>query len=241
MSDVVLPFYLVCDQSFTMLDHVADLDDGLRELVYAITTDPVVVSRTRLGIIGFSAGAEVLLPLARLAVGLRRGRLRPSAAARFGAAFRLLRTTIEQDVRALRKAWHEVSRPTVFFLTNGQPTDPARWPAVHAQLIDPAWMDRPFIVAFGIGDVDATTVAEIGDGGAFLSEPSTGPGAAVKSFTAALARSILDSGAAAAEYGRGVLDVPERVTGYATVRRRGGAAPPGREGDVRHVHSPYAP
>lgn len=241
MSDVVVPFYLVCDLSFTMLDHVADLDEGLRQLVYAITTDPVVVDRTRLGIIGFSASAEVLLPLTKLDVGLRRRRLRPSAAARFGAAFGLLLPTIEQDVRSLRDAWHQVSRPAVFFLSNGQPTDPARWPAAHARLFDRAWASRPVIVAFGIGDVDATTMADVGNGRAFLSEPGTSPGAAVQAIIEALARSILDSGAAAAEYGRGVLDVPERVAGFAMVRRHDGAAPPSREGDVPEVHSPHAP
>lgn len=231
MADVVLPFYLVCDQSFTMLDHGADLDEGLRQLVYAITTDPVAVGRTRLAIIGFSAIAEVLLPLTALDVGLRRRRLRPSASARFGDAFRLLRSTIERDVQTLRNIWHQVARPTVFFLSSGQPTDPTRWPAVHARLLDREWASRPTIVAFGIGDVDASTMTRVGNGSAFLSEPDTRPAVAVQAFTDALAGSILTSGAATAEYGRGVLRVPERVAGYTAIRRRGAAAPPRRDCD----------
>jgi uncharacterized protein YegL len=52
-SEHVLPFYVVCDVSFSMTDHLDALNAALLELHRAVGTDPVVADRTRFCLIGF--------------------------------------------------------------------------------------------------------------------------------------------------------------------------------------------
>ncbi len=67
MSEQVLPFYLVCDESYSMQGPPLDAINQELPLIYQeIASNPVVADRARLGIIGFSTTAEVLLPLADL-------------------------------------------------------------------------------------------------------------------------------------------------------------------------------
>jgi uncharacterized protein YegL len=86
----------------------------------------------------------------------------------FGPAFTLLREAIDRDVRGLKAQRVGVHRPIVFFLSDGQPTDPVTWPAAYAALTDPAWTARPHMIAFGVGDADQDTLCRIGTFRTFL-------------------------------------------------------------------------
>jgi hypothetical protein len=125
-----------------MMDYLAALKEGLREVYRAVREDPVVAERTRFCLIGFSASAQVLVPLCRLSEVAGLSVLTAGAATNFGAAFTFLRETIERDVEALASRFHRVYRPAVFFMSDGQPTDPATWPAAFAALTDPASRSR---------------------------------------------------------------------------------------------------
>jgi uncharacterized protein YegL len=214
MPDRVLPFYVVCDESYSMTDHLDALNDGLAALLAAVGADPEVRSRVRWCLIGFAEDARVVVPLSPLSpTGRRPGPagLAARPATNFGRAFRTLRATIEADVRTLRAQHCEVAQPAVFFLSDGQPTDPALWPAAYAELVDPAWPARPRVVAFGIGDADAATIGRIGECTAFLGDPAgAGPAVAVHRFARALADTMVRTGP-------GPLRVPEQVPGYVRV------------------------
>ena len=80
----------------------------------------------------------------------------------FGPAFAFLRDTIDRDVDRLERHRLRVHRPLVFFLSDGQPTDPVTWPAAFAALTDPTWARRPDVIAFGVGDADADALGRIG-------------------------------------------------------------------------------
>jgi uncharacterized protein YegL len=98
----------------------------------------------------------------------------------------------------------------VFFLSDGQPTDPTTWRRPHARLVDPAWPDRPRVVAFGIGDADAGTIRAVGQFKAFLSDrDGTTPGDALHRFADVLTDSMLSTGTST-----GDIDVPDQVRGY---------------------------
>jgi uncharacterized protein YegL len=167
-SDHVLPIYVVCDQSFSMMDHIDALNDSLLELYRAVGADPVAAERIRVCLIGFSESPKILLPLCRLSENTRISGLSGRAATNFGATFIFLRETIATDVEHLRSQSHQVCRPIVVFLSDGQPTDPAAWPAAHARLTDPSWPARPEVIAFGLGDADPVTIGRIGTSRAFL-------------------------------------------------------------------------
>jgi len=217
MPEQILPFYVVCDQSYSMADHLDGLNDGLRELHRAVGTDPVVADRTRFCLIGFSGLAEVLQPLCSLSDVVELVDLAVSPATSFTAVFTVLRDTIEADVTRLKAAGHRVYRPAVFFLSDGQPTDPGTWPAAYERLVDPAWPPRPNIISFGIGDADESTIRRVGTVQAFMSQGGLSPGVALHEFARALTKSVVSSGGDTGD-GDLVLRIPRQVTGFTALR-----------------------
>jgi uncharacterized protein YegL len=213
MPEQILPFYVVCDQSYSMADHLDALNDGLAQLHRAVGTDPVVADKTRFCLIGFSGTAEVLQPLCRLSDVVDIVGLTTQAGTSFGAAFTVLRATIERDVELLKADAHRVYRPAVFFLSDGQPTDPETWPDAYERLRDPDWPARPNIIAFGIGDANAATISRIGTFQSFMSTGGVSPGTALHSFARALTTSVVRSGGITAD-GDLVFQVPDQVAGF---------------------------
>lgn len=214
MPEQILPLYVVCDQSYSMADHLDALNDGLRQLHAAVGTDPVVAEKTRFCLIGFSGIAEVLQPLCRASDVIRITGLTIQAATSFGAAFRVLRDTIESDVDTLKARGDQVYRPAVFFLSDGHPTDQPTWEAEYERLVDPDWPARPNIIAFGIGDADAATIDRIGTFQAFMSQGGVSPAAALHSFARALTTSVVRS----PDDDEVMLRVPVRIDGFTTLR-----------------------
>lgn len=211
----ILPFYVVCDQSYSMSDHLDALNEGLGQLHAAVGSDPAVAEATRLCLIGFSGEAEVLQPLCRPGDAIGPVGLTMRAATNFGAAFTLLRERIASDVAELKAGAHQVYRPAVFFLSDGHPTDPAIWPAAYERLVDPDWPPRPNIIAFGIGDADPATIGRIGTFQAFMSQGGVSPADALHGFARALTTSVVRSGGGDGDL---VLRVPTQVSGFTALR-----------------------
>ncbi|MEA5358802.1 hypothetical protein VA596_04595 [Amycolatopsis sp., V23-08] len=162
MRPDVLPCYVVCDVSLSMADHIGELNTGLREFRGAVHADASVTGRILCGVIGFGETPHVvqsLLPMDDLA---ELPAPRACTGTDFGAAFTFLREVLDRDVGGLEQHRLRVHRPLVFFLSDGQPTDPVTWPAAFAALTDPAWARRPHVVAFGVGDADEDALGRIG-------------------------------------------------------------------------------
>lgn len=212
----VLPFYVVCDESYSMEDHIGALNDGLRKLHTAVGSDPVVADKTRFCVIGFSDDAEVLLGLADLSDVTQMQGLVVKGGTNYGAAFRLLRDTIESDVVKLKDEGCRVYRPAAFFLSDGQPN--YDWKAEFARLTDPSWKPRPNIVAFGFGAVDEATIAEIGTFKSFVADNTIGPAEALHEFASALTKSIVQSGTSMTDTGDVTLKVPDQVPGFTELK-----------------------
>lgn len=168
MGSEVLPCYVVCDVSLSMTDHLEELNAGLREFRGAVHADASVAARLRCSVVGFAETSRVLQPLHPTAQLSDLPPPEPAAGTNFGPAFTLLRAAIDQDVRDLKARALRVHRPLVFFLSDGQPTDPVTWPAAFAALTDPLWSARPNVIAFGIGDADQDTLRRIGTFRMFL-------------------------------------------------------------------------
>lgn len=210
----ILPFYLVCDESYSMAGAaIQAMNDALPELHNEIGTNPVVCDKTRFSILTFSNDAQVLQPLADLSQISQLPELSPKGGTSFAAAFRLLRTEIEQDVAALKNEGHRVFRPAVFFLTDGYPTEPeAAWEAEFQVLTDPTVNSRPNIIAFGIGDADPRVIAKIGTARAFMADTNMSPAGALKEFSRALTRSIINSGSGSGD--QLAPQMPSEVPGF---------------------------
>lgn len=159
-SDVVL-VYVVCDVSYSMVDHIVHINDILRELRQYVLNSPDLRQTARLCVISFSDSARVEVPLCRVAELTESIDATAAAATNFTAVFVLLRDTIEHDIASLVAESHHVHRPTVIFLSDGQATDPALWSAAYQRLIDPGWAVRPRIVALPVGEADIATIRRI--------------------------------------------------------------------------------
>src|SRR5689334_12382236 len=112
MSQQVLPFYLVCDESSSMAgDPIDSINKALPEIHQEIGGNPVVADKTRFALISFNHEAQVLLPLSDLSDVTSVPGLTAAGGTHYGRAFTLLRTTIEQDVARLKADGHQVLRP----------------------------------------------------------------------------------------------------------------------------------
>jgi uncharacterized protein YegL len=162
MGSDVLPCYVACDVSLSMADHLDELNTGLREFRGAVHADTSVADRILCSVVGFAETPHVVQPLFPMDDLAALPSPRACARTNFGPVFTFLRTAIDQDVLSLERHRLQVHRPMVFFLTDGRPTDPATWPSAFASLTDPAWVRRPRVVAFGVGDADQDALGRIG-------------------------------------------------------------------------------
>ncbi|MCD0447620.1 VWA domain-containing protein [Actinocorallia sp. API 0066] len=218
MSQQVLPFYLVCDESSSMSGGPVDaINDSLIKIHQEIGANPVVADKTRFCLISFSDHAQVLLPLSDMSNVTSMPALQANGGTSFAAAFDVLRDTIAQDVARLKSEGHQVLRPAVFFLTDGQPLDSSDWPASYQRLTDPSWGPRPNILAFAFGGYDLTTIQQIATIKAFVHDGSMGPAEALREFAQKLIQSIVRSGTSAAPGGGMSLALPDNVPGFTAV------------------------
>ncbi|MFD8014263.1 VWA domain-containing protein [Streptomyces sp. NPDC058955] len=214
----ILPFYLLCDESGSMAgDSVDALNTALVELHAEISTNPTVADKTRFSLIGFSTDAQVLQPLADLSDIDEVPALSAGGLTSFGNAFRTLLRCIETDVAALKAEGHEVYRPVAFFMSDGIPTDDD-WPQAHKDLTSSRF--HPKIIAFGVGDAEESTIAQVANFRAFIQkDQNVSPAAALREFASSLTRSIVRSATTIASDGNSdfSLVVEENVPGFATV------------------------
>jgi uncharacterized protein YegL len=197
----LLPIYVVIDESASMVPYLAQLNSGLAALHEALLAEPMAAAKVRFTIIGFSHTATLRLHLADLRRENQLPPVRSGSSTSYGAAFSALLQQIPQDVTALKGQGYAIHRPTVFFLSDGQPSDGEHWKAFHQQLTDRHRFNAaPNIIACGIGDARPKAILEVATSQeyAFVSIAGSDVGAAVAKFCTALTRSVIVSGRAIA-------------------------------------------
>lgn len=218
MSLQLLPFYLVCDESGSMSGEPIDaINASLPDLHAEIGSNPVVADKTRFCLIGFSDRADILLPLSDLSTVTTMPKLDAKGGTSYAKAFDMLRQTIDSDVAELKRDGHEVYRPAVFFLSDGQPNDD--WHAAFAALTDGGWRPHPNILAFGFGQADESIIRQVATTRAFIADGTMGPAQALREFAQSLIRSIVNSGtqSGADPSGGATLVMPDEVPGFTAI------------------------
>ena len=216
-SPALLPVYMVVEESSAVVGSpVKDLNAGILQLCAEIASNPVVADKMRFCLIGFSSQAHVILPLSDLSEISALSGLVAGGTACYGAAFDLLRATIDRDARDLLASGYKVLRPYVFFVAASQPTDPEDWPAAHERATDSTWRYYPSITAFGFQDVDGDTIQRIATVRAFLS-PEINPALILREYTQSLVQSIARSAASPSPGGGIRLIMPDELPGYTVV------------------------
>jgi uncharacterized protein YegL len=154
MAEVILPIYFVADQSKSMEGVIGEINSGLVNLLNAMQLEPMAASKIRFSVIGFADHPTCYIVPSDLRSIDYMPILRASGKTAYAAVFRFLRESIHRDVTSLRNQGFLITRPSVFFLTDGQPTDPeALWRSALADLKNPNFGARPNILAFGIGEI----------------------------------------------------------------------------------------
>ncbi len=196
----VLPMYFVGDESHSMAgEPIAAVNQGLIDLRDEVAKHPLIGKKVRFGIVTFAETAQTRLELSELSEDVVLPTLAPRGrGTSYASAFEALRQTIPADVALLKSNGYQVHRPSVFFLSDGLPTEKAeKWTARLAELKDPSFRERPNILAFGVGEADPEVI------GMLASSPRYGfmmtQGASTAGAIAEFAASMLNSMVASAE------------------------------------------
>jgi uncharacterized protein YegL len=156
---IVMPFYLLCDASYSMVHDMTVLNDGVRRLWGSILAEPVVYDVAQICVMSFSNTTRVLTPMGQVSrenipeLGVHTD----EGGTDYGAAFTALAQTIRSDVSLLRATGNRVYRPCAFFLTDGEPGDRDWSQTFTAQLTyDPTtrtgMRSHPIFIPFGYRD-----------------------------------------------------------------------------------------
>ena len=194
----ILPVYFVADESGSMGPHIGELNDGLVSLQDALQKESFAAAKVRFSVIGFTDSAETYLEPADLRSLPTMPTLRARGLTSYAAAFDQLAYRISVDVPALKAQGFAVTRPAVFFLTDGLPNQNEDWRTIRSNLL--AQHARPNILAFGIGDADAEIIREVAtnDDYAFVAARGFDTGTAISEFVTSLTQSVISSGQALA-------------------------------------------
>jgi uncharacterized protein YegL len=174
----------------------AELNNGVASLCGRLHGEPMIAAKVRLAVIGFADDIQVRLPLsdARTLTGPPQMRIR--GVTNYGAAFAMLSYQIPIDVRDLKAQGYQVHRPTVFFLSDGVPTDEPAWRGAHQQLIDrQVTPTAPNIIACGIGQAQAQIISQVATRPefGFIAVPGSDIGQAISEFFHSLVQSLVQS------------------------------------------------
>ncbi|MFJ2843568.1 VWA domain-containing protein [Streptomyces griseofuscus] len=194
---IVLPVYVVVDESESMTPYRQELFNGLSSLIDVLRAEPMVAAKARIAVLGFSDDVQVRLALSQVGPETLLPEISVRGLSNYAAVFDDLLHRIPIDVRMLRSERYKVHRPVVFFLSDGQPTDGGAWRGPHGRLIDRAQMrESPNIVACGIGDAQASTMLEVATRPefAFVAAKGASIGQGVFEFFHSLTASLVASG-----------------------------------------------
>ncbi len=194
----VLPMYFVGDESHSMAGApIAAVNEGLVDLRDEVAKHPLIGKKVRFGIITFADTAQTRLELSELSEELMLPSLAPRGrGTSYASALEALRHTIPGDIALLKASGYQVHRPSVFFLSDGQPTEKEdRWRARLEELKDPAFKERPNILAFGVGDADPKVIQQLASAPryAFMMTDGVSTAGAISEFATSMLNSMVSS------------------------------------------------
>ncbi|MFE2721696.1 hypothetical protein [Kitasatospora sp. NPDC059327] len=193
---VLLPAYVLADESASMGPYRQELSDGLISLCEGLRAEPMIAAKLRLAVLGFSDDVQVRLAVADMRTETTLPQVVIRGTTRYQAVFDDLLQRIPTDVQWLRGQGYKVHRPVVFFLSDGQPTDGDAWRHAHTVLTDRVRTPTsPNIIACGIGDAQARTMLEVATRPefAFVAKSGTDIGRAIAEFFHSLTASLVAS------------------------------------------------
>ncbi len=166
-----LPTYVVIDASASMKPHEAVLNATLSRLYYNLAINPRVSEFARVCVIAFSTDVHVVIPMSDMEQVPAMPEVICGGRTEYGKAFDQVRRCIEQDVNNLKTEHLSVLRPTVFFLTDGDPTD-THWKNSFRTLVDRNWPRHPHVIAYGFGGAKRAVLEQVATKALFIANGS---------------------------------------------------------------------
>lgn len=118
-----LPVYLLVDSSESMVGEPMNaLNQGLQQLCHDLKTDPMAIETAWVSVIAFASRARQVVPLTEV-LQFNPPTIGVSPGTSLGAAFDLLESCVQKEVRKSSPERKGDWKPIVFLLTDGIPTD----------------------------------------------------------------------------------------------------------------------
>jgi uncharacterized protein YegL len=205
-----LPTYLVVDVSSSMQPHQAALNGILHKLHGALVGSPRVSEFAHMSIIAFSTQPWLVIEMVDMELVDRMPGVMCDGATNYAAVFELIRQRIDIDLPMLNDQGKAVLRPCVFFLTDGEPTDPG-WEFAFRRLVDKNWSRRPHVITYGFGSASEAVLSKVATKAAFLAD---GDGASDEALAIAI-NSLLNTLVASARSEE--MQIPVQTPGYRSI------------------------
>lgn len=176
-----MPFYIVCDVSESMWSDKWQAQWGgsmspwqhmfqeMNELDEHLSDDADTRDIVHLSIIDFAENAWVKLPMIKCSDDHNLQTLSKGTWTNFKAAWELLEKVMVADVERLHKEDYEIWRPTIFFITDGNPGSDGHpqtreeWGEPYDRLADTfvGTNLQPRVIAIGIGGVNDEVLMQL--------------------------------------------------------------------------------
>lgn len=172
-APAAIPGVLVLDTSLSMASVMKNVTIAVKEFVSQLRASPAVAAQAHLAVVTFADTAALALPFCRIAEPganvptLVAGGRGTNFTAAFDRTYEVLSDGIPRLAEADSGERRVVMRPTVYFVSDGQPNlphgDVDSWRSSLARLDEPKW--RPNRFAFGFGDADRDVIRQIASEG----------------------------------------------------------------------------
>jgi uncharacterized protein YegL len=160
---------MVLDVSWSMVDVLGEVQTSLTQMAEQMRLDPATANLAHLGVVSFADDARTELKLVRIAdsetvfPALRPRGSGTNFHAGLSEALRFYRDQLPALAKAEDGTKRKIYRPTIYFVSDGQPNTGLDWRPVLHEIRTRSW--RPSIFAFGFGDADRAVIKEIADEG----------------------------------------------------------------------------
>lgn len=156
-GQVVMPFYILCDVSSSMVGDMADVNDAFTKLQQQLLGEPIINDLVMMSVITFNHDARTVVPLAA-PEDVVLPPLTASGGTDYSPPLRVFHQAFDADRKRLKAEGKKVFRPCIYFLTDGEPNNDSYKQTFATLLAKENNKAYPYVCAFGFRDATPRTL-----------------------------------------------------------------------------------